>query len=1052
MDEKRTYNPILFRDGVSARQRLQTVLLQPSYFMPDERSLKDIYNFAKEFAKKINFYEFESFEFVEGLNDLKVDKCKDGDWSAFFKNITEIEIDGKNDFDPHVVLFLSFIKLFSHTQNHLNQFTQKHIDFYYKKVLSLQPQTPISESAYVIFELAKSANELLIKKGELLDAGKINQRPSVYALTEDTIINKASIASIKTIFVNEAEKDVIRFAQQSNTIDGVAKKLPPSAPYYDAFGLRHIDESVVPKAKIGFAIASPMLLLREGTRNISIQIELYNVPIDLNTTTVNNTVELFLTGEKNWLGAYTTKATFGKFINSTQSVIISYQIPSSEPAILSYNNDIHKGNYNTQHPLVQVLINTTSKENLFSILKSAVVNSISIEIDVKDVVNLDIENDTGTLDSKKPFCPFGTTPQKGSVFNISHEELLKKSITGYEFRIEWLGVPQNFSSYYNEYGTGNGNSTFKANYNAINGSSGTTLLFNTTDATKAVSWPSGSFKVVSIRNLFNQSPIKYFNFYNLNTNPNYKTVINQPQNINIISSVFFNPTNNTRPTKGFINFELTRSFLQESYGKVFANKAIEKSKATDPNTVSLPNSPYTPTIKKITLDYKASVTQQKWNSTSFDDYNNKQIQLFHIGVFGQSEQHGYLKNFAQQEIGINPILEKNIFLLPQFYTASLLLGLKDVVPGQSVSILFQLAEGSSNPDMNSQNIIWHSLCSNEWRSIKSSEVLKNETNNLQQTGIINLVIPESATKENTIMDSGCVWISASVQANPEAICLFEKLIAQAAKASYQTNGDVAQSGILSAGAITKFINKSAGIKQLSQPYSSFGGNDAESNTAFMLRVSERLRHKQRAVMNWDFEHIVLQQFPQIYRTKCLNHFNDADTCCKTNCPGYITLVVLPKVFGKNFYNPLQPKVNTNIREQIKTYLQPLVSFFTTLFVVNPDYETLLLDFKVRFTTAGNFGLYADKLNTALKNYLTPWAFDENAEVHFGGAVNKSVLLNYIEEQPYVDFVTELKMFHVDEDGNSSGDLNSVTISNPKAILVSASNHIIKEYTENTVCT
>jgi hypothetical protein len=51
-----------------------------------------------------------------------------------------------------------------------------------------------------------------------------------------------------------------------------------------------------------------------------------------------------------------------------------------------------------------------------------------------------------------------------------------------------------------------------------------------------------------------------------------------------------------------------------------------------------------------------------------------------------------------------------------------------------------------------------------------------------------------------------------------------------------------------------------------------------------------------------------------------------------------------------------------------------------------------------------------KLNDEIVHYLTPWAFDENAEVRFDQVIYASSIINFIEERPYVDFITDFEMF------------------------------------------
>ena len=274
---------------------------------------------------------------------------------------------------------------------------------------------------------------------------------------------------------------------------------------------------------------------------------------------------------------------------------------------------------------------------------------------------------------------------------------------------------------------------------------------------------------------------------------------------------------------------------------------------------------------------------------------------------------------------------------------------------------------------------------------------------------------------------------------------------QAVTATFKTDANSNALHESPSGTISKLVNKVAEVKKLNQPYASFGGKAVESKDDFYLRVSERLRHKQRAVDLWDYEHLVLQEFPEVYKVKCLNHsVLPADCACDFVKPGHVTLVLVPDVRNKNQFSPLEPKVSLDLITRIEDHLKELCSFFITPQVKNPVYEQVKLQFKIRFTTDGDFGFYADLLNNDLIKYLTPWAYSSDNDIVFGGHIRKSVLLNFIEELSYVDFVTEFNMYHV-VNGSQGTDTDEIKISNPAAILVSHNQHLITAYQETEVC-
>ena len=83
-------------------------------------------------------------------------------------------------------------------------------------------------------------------------------------------------------------------------------------------------------------------------------------------------------------------------------------------------------------------------------------------------------------------------------------------------------------------------------------------------------------------------------------------------------------------------------------------------------------------------------------------------------------------------------------------------------------------------------------------------------------------------------------------------------------------------------------------------------------------------------------------------------------------------------------------------------------------------------------------------------FLSPWAYTADAEISFGGTVYKSVLINFIEERPYVDFITDVEMCHYDEHAVIiKPDNDEIIASTAKSILVSvpASKHIIDQITD-----
>ena len=1042
------YEQLLLRDGTSRLKRRATVLLNKNYVKIDERSMDDLVQFAIDFAEQVNFFN-------EQLNI-------DGNWKHFFQqglNLAELKksIDSRSDFHPQFALYLVFVKLFGYAQNQLNNLTGEHLDFYYEHVLDLHQMKAEPDKVHVVYELAKGASEYFSAKNTLFDAGKdaATKLPLQYSADDDTLINTATIADKRTIYLNPGESDVVRFASVANSPDGLGAKPDPTKPWWKAFGGNHLSST-----KIGFALASPLLLLKEGTREINITIHLSGLAQSLQSVKniSGEKLEVFYTGKKNWMGPFEATVTAANNFNAgNQSISIRHILGAGDEEITKYDALLHGQSFNTVWPVMQLKADTTSKGNLFGALKAATVTKLKIDVIVTGVAGLRLENDQGVVDAKKPFQPFGSLPKKGSSFYVGFEEVLHKNLDTFSFDVTWLAPPADLNAHYSNYKPTNPvkkNEYFKADYFVKTSTTrnGETNLFDVSNAESTVTWPNtasspGLFSIYPWLNTYFIS--SYNSFQSLYSNPNVYIAGFLGYNFNAVSGIAKKVILPVSPEKGFIRFELQKDFLHSIYPQILA---AAMSGSGEKSVSVLPKEPYTPTIKTIRFNYTASSTEIIFSSESFGDFNRKEIQLFHLGVFGQAEQHGYLKAETAKLFGPLVPFNKSIFLFPSYVNeGNFLFSLTGALPGQSVSFLFQLAEGTANPEKEAVNIQWFALSNNEWRKLKKTEILKDETNHLLRSGIIRLVIPAEATTDNSLLDTGKIWICAVVEKDVDAVCLFNDVLPQAVTATFKADANHNALHESAAGTISKLVNKVAEVKKLIQPYASFGGKAVESKDDFYLRVSERLRHKQRAVDLWDYEHLVLQEFPEVYKVKCLNHsVLPADCACDFVKPGNVTLIVVPDVRNKNQFSPLEPKVSLDLITRIEDYLKELCSFFVTPQVKNPLYEQVKLQFKIRFTTEGDFGFYADVLNNDLIRYLTPWAYSSSADIVFGGHIRKSVLLNFIEELSYVDFVTEFNMYHI-VNNVPGADTDEIKISNPAAILVSHNQHLITAYQETEVC-
>ena len=458
------------------------------------------------------------------------------------------------------------------------------------------------------------------------------------------------------------------------------------------------------------------------------------------------------------------------------------------------------------------------------------------------------------------------------------------------------------------------------------------------------------------------------------------------------------------------------------------------------------------------VDYTASIQIDLENSVE-----NSPDCIFYIHPFG------YRNIFADSVTTLLPHYpinrlpdDRNLSIAAELY-----LGFERLQPPQDLSLLFQTAEGSADPEIDAleiNRVNWSYLCGEFWIELNEGQILEDTTNNLIQPGLLRLSIPEDATSQHTYMPSDLHWIKASIDNNPRIVGDLINIFPQAIRATFLDQDNAADhlNKPLEPEQIQGFQISIPGIQELRQPYSSFGGRAIEGAHIFQTRVSERLRHKMRAINCWDYERLVLEQFPEIYKVKCLSRdemprevpFTGWDKTVITkqaNERGNLVLVVIPDIRGKTPADPFEPKVPAATINAVESYIQSYTPSSAKITVRNPFYEQLRLRLVVRFKPGYNEGFYSRELNTAIQRFLSPWAFEDSPDIPIGGRLYASVIINFVEQLEYVDFVVRFYMKNVtlnDEFGSTDvsglSEQNSyLEPSRPDGVWVSHPRHIIQ---------
>jgi hypothetical protein len=463
-------------------------------------------------------------------------------------------------------------------------------------------------------------------------------------------------------------------------------------------------------------------------------------------------------------------------------------------------------------------------------------------------------------------------------------------------------------------------------------------------------------------------------------------------------------------TKNIINSISANLVLLQSLLSIFENGELKKDLS-----VPIPNEPWTPIISNMSLDYTASATIED-------------IDLIHL--------YPYSGTYKHEEIKLQPTL------FPTFCDeGTLFLGLKNLVPGNNVNLLFQLTEATSDSESEKQEVQWHYLDNNVWKLLrKGFEVLNDASENLTTSGIVKLAMQANMTNDNTIMPKGLFWIKASVPQNSKAVSETTGIYSQAISVTFtndEANDKLRLSQPLPAGNISKLNVADANVKSVQQPYDSFGGEVPEMEQQYYVRVSEHLRHKGRAIQKFDYERLALQEFPQLFKAKCINHSFALDAHLYKNdfpyAPGYVILAVIPDLNKLQAGNSFEPKVPVSIIEKIEMFISKRTSPFVRFRAMNPRYEKINFSLRVNLLPGKDENYYKEQLKEDLKELLAPWAVGQYDKLTFGQCVYRSDIIRFLENTDYVDFITEFSMSK--QTNNADSQSAKICPDTPRSILI-----------------
>ncbi|WP_159439360.1 hypothetical protein [Tenacibaculum agarivorans] len=907
----------------------------------------------------------------------------------------------KQNHMPNNAMYITFAILFNKIQTQINAIAQKHLDFYYKNILQQTPNKGIPTQTIVCFELSPKSKGVLIPENTPVLAGKLfdSKKNIVLETTKPLLASPVVIDSLQNLYANKSNfikigtKDpTIANILQHTFISNGKQQLTDNKGLFGADENSIIDSEVSPKntADIGFIIGSQVLFLGEGEREIKISFFLekdsseqtfwkllhemvtnQGLPLDVIFNDVfEEAFNISYTSKEKWIDVHRYYVQFDQILN-TFSIIL--ELGNSMPAVTS--STIEK---EYLWPMLKVELSELAPIYAYSFFKGLQLEMLTIDVQVNGIKDLSVYNTMGKVALAKPFYAFSPAPKIGDTLLIGKSELYQKEITEIDINIAWDNLPSDFGgfdSYYESYSQVFNNNSFNAAVSAL--SDGYWFPLEKKDReefslfkTQNVITPEGYNEV----KLTTKTNIKLNNLGKYQLTRNYKLTDPIPYNIHTNS--------------GFLKLSFSTpeyAFGKDLYQKEYTRIATYNAKNN--TELPLPNTPFSPKIKGITLNYTAKDVIY-FNNAYDGNASSLKGDYIHITPFGK------------EQIVADSKVYKNTLVTDFEGEGYLYLKLKKVASENSISLFFDLNNTTPTNFEKANNLVVEYKKVDRWVTLPKKNIISDSTHQLSSSGIIEILIPRLSDEMNK--DNFELRFVALHDAYKYPT--FNGIYTNAVVVVCTNEDENVIGKKIEGGNITKLGKKIADIKKVVQPQSSFGGKTPTVPELFYTEVSERIRHKDRALTIWDYEHLILQQFHEIAAVKCTNKNNKFKPQA-----GKVTLVILSQQWQYDNHHYF----NTNELLVIQQFIKTKSNSFIKINVQNPTPEWLLVTCVVQFDLEDQGGYYIEQLNTELNEYLCPVS-NKNKEktVGIGGSIVPRTLKTYLENLSYIQSIKKLEIEHI----------------------------------------
>lgn len=615
-----------------------------------------------------------------------------------------------------------------------------------------------------------------------------------------------------------------------------------------------------------------------------------------------------------------------------------------------------------------------------SFMERYTIKAIEIRTNVTGLRKLASFSDDGPVVTDQTFQPFGPQPQDGATFQLGCAEMGRKPVTDIALSLGWADMPDpigGFEAHYADYGK-----------NAPIPKPEVTVDYLSGDGWKPV--------ITSPKPLFFNDDIT--------------------GSLQADWRVGGRITGHPLPADGTVRageyksrqsiraglLRLTLTGTGGGFNAAHYPQALVRAmrpRLLPLGTRPIPKRPFVPTVARISLSYSAASTMQ----LSALESARSGESVTQISPFGA------VPVFPERSLRAVRLLPKRLGY------GQLSLQISGPRATGPLAIAFDTSKAAHLRRVPNPNPLrWFYLAKGGWTALPDTALSADTTAGLMRAGLVLMDLPEDATTTSPEMPAGGVWIAA--------VAMEPDLDTFPALGEITVNGVWARRVADTArpdapGRTWSFAPAQPGVKTLRALTSPVALRPPEAPGAFTARMSERLRHRKRAVTPWDVERLILQEFPEVYMAKCLPHLTHGEAA---PAPGHMTLVAL-RTPPPDAPAHAPCLFDVAALAQMQSFLKTLATDFAAIEVVNPSFERLQVRAKVVLKAHREEGAMARALKDEIARYLSVWTAPPALQ-RFGWQLNAQLLSAFISEQPSVEQLSEFSVLHLSGDDTAHFEL------------------------------